>query len=180
MGDAAGQLAHRLHLLALAQRRLGPFPLGGLGLQPFQRVFELGGPLAHLGLELAGCIGQRPGAGLQSVALGLDLPALAVQVEEDIGLAAQHVRLDRLLDEVDRAGLIAAEPPLGVGAAGGQEDDRDVAAALVAAHQLGQFEAVHAGHLHVQQRQRHVVLEQELQGLLAGPGLQELEAVALQ
>ena len=62
-----------------------------------------------------------------------------------------------------------------VAAAGGHEDDRHVPGALAAAHELGQLEAVHVGHLHVDQSQRHVVRQQELQGLAAGARLQELE-----
>ena len=52
--------------------------------------------------------------------------------------------------------------------AGGDEDDRDVPRALAAAHQLGQLEAVHVRHLHVEQGQRDVVHQQQLQRLGAG------------
>jgi hypothetical protein len=43
---------------------------------------------------------------------GFDLLALLVEVEEHVGLAAQDVGLDRLLDEVDGPGLIASEAAL--------------------------------------------------------------------
>ena len=49
--------------------------------------------------------------------------------------------------------------------AGGHEDDRHSAGPLAAAHQLGQLEAVHLGHLHVEKRKRDVVDEQELERL---------------
>ena len=101
---------------------------------------------------------QRLGLRLQLVALFGDLLALPIQLEEHLGLAAQDVRLDRLLNEVDGAGLVAAKPALVVGAAGGHENDRNPSRALGAAHQFGQLEAIQARHLHVDQRQRDVVL----------------------
>ena len=45
VGDAAGELADRLHLLRLAKRFLGLEPLADLGLQPVERGAEVGGPL---------------------------------------------------------------------------------------------------------------------------------------
>ena len=59
---------------------------------------------------------QRLGVGLQFVALSGDLMALLVELEEHTGLAAQDVRLDRLVEEVDRAGLVAAKSALAIGA----------------------------------------------------------------
>jgi hypothetical protein len=69
---------------------------------------------------------QAPGRRSSSSRCAAIWLALAIQVEEDIGLAAQDVGLDRLLDEVDRACFIAAEAALVVGAARGHEDDRDM------------------------------------------------------
>lgn len=40
----------------------------------------------------------------------------------------------------------------------------------VAAHQPGDFEAVHTRHLHVQQHQPYILFEQTAQGLFAGTG----------
>lgn len=37
------------------------------------------------------------------------LPALAVELNEDLDLAGQHVRLDRLVQEIDGPGLVAPE-----------------------------------------------------------------------
>ena len=48
------------------------------------------------------------------------------------------------------------------------------------AHQLGELEAVHARHLHVEQRKRDVVLEQKLERLLTISRFQNLEIVAAQ
>jgi hypothetical protein len=42
------------------------------------------------------------------------------------------------------------------------------------AHQLGKVEAVQFGHLHVDEGQRHLVLEQQFKGALARFGLEDL------
>jgi hypothetical protein len=52
--------------------------------------------------------------------------------------------------------------------------------AFGAAHQLGELEAVHHRHLHVEQRERDVVHEQELERLEARLGAEDLEPVAAQ
>ena len=62
VGDAAGQLADRLHLLDLAQLRLGGGALGRLGLEPVIGVAELAGAVLDRPLEL-----ERP----PRLALGL-------------------------------------------------------------------------------------------------------------
>ena len=49
---------------------------------------------------------QRLGALAQLVR---ELLLLAVQLEEHVGLVAQDVRLDRLVEEVDRAAVVALE-----------------------------------------------------------------------
>ena len=66
------------------------------------------------------------------------------------------------LDEVHCAGLIPPKAALAIRSPGGDEDDRDVSRPLAAAHELGQFEAVHARHLDVQERERDVVGQQKL------------------
>ena len=63
--------------------------------------------------------------------------------------------------------LVALEGVVQLAPGGADEHDRDVAGALGAAHQLGQFEAVHARHLHVQDGQRELVFEQQRQRLVA-------------
>ena len=88
-----------------------------------------------------------------------DLPALARQLEEHVRLALQDMRIDRLEQEVDGAGLIALEHALRITGPGSYEDDRHALGSLNPAHQLGELEAVHHGHLHVKQCQRHVVYE---------------------
>lgn len=107
-----------------------------------------------------------------------ELDLLTVQLEEDVGLALERMRLDRLEQEVDRAGLVPLEDTLGIPRAGGQEDDRDVLGPLRSAHELGQLEAGHVRHLNVKDCQRHVVGQQQLQRLAAGAGRQEIQALA--
>src|SRR3546814_3644532 len=74
-------------------------------------------------------------------------------------------------DLVHRPRLIAPEAALLVGAAGRQEDDRNIARPLACAHEFGKLEAVHAGHLYVEQGERHIMLEEKLERLLPGSGL---------
>ena len=93
-----------------------------------------------------------------------DLPPLTVEIEEDIGLGAQHVGFDRLLDEVYGARFIAAEAPGDVGAACGNEDDRDMTRTLVGAHDFGEFEPVHAGHASGVRRSRAQFADVDLFG----------------
>ena len=57
VGDAAGQLADRLHLLDLAELGLGGLALGGLGLQRLVRLPQLLRALAHRLLEHLGALG---------------------------------------------------------------------------------------------------------------------------
>ncbi len=92
---------------------------------------------------------QRFGALVQLVR---ELQLLAVKLEERVRLSAQHVRIDGLVQEVDRAGLVTAERAHLIAHPGGDEDDRHRAGSLTAPHELGELEAVHLGHLHVQQR----------------------------
>ncbi len=98
---------------------------------------------------------------------------LLVQVHEDGDLRAQHVRVERLEQVVDRAHRVAAEHVVALLVDRGQEDDRQVLRVLSAADVLRRLEAVEPGHLHVQQREREVLLEQALQRLLARAGLHD-------
>ena len=137
--------------------------------------------MAQDGQELVLAAVGRPqlgGVGFEFVALAQHLAALIEEVEEDLGLAAQDVGFDRLLNEVHRPGLIAAEASLVVRAARRDEDDGHVARPRRSPHVFGQLEAVHAGHLHVEQRQGDVMREQQFQRLVAGAGLEERQAVA--
>ena len=57
--DAARQLAHRLHLLHLPQRRLGALALRRLRLQAVQGLPQLGGALGDLRFQLLAAAGQH-------------------------------------------------------------------------------------------------------------------------
>lgn len=85
------------------------------------------------------------------------LPPLAMQVEEDVGFRLQHTRIDWLEQEIDSAALVATDHPCLVPCARGDEDDGDISRALGTAHQRGELEAVHAGHLDVEKSERDVM-----------------------
>ena len=90
-----------------------------------------------------------------------------MQLDEDLDLAAQHLRHDRRQDVVDGAERIAARGLQLVGV-GGDEDDRRVRRALVLADQLGGFEAVDVGHVDVEQDHRELALQDFAQRLASG------------
>jgi hypothetical protein len=51
---------------------------------------------------------------------------------------------------------------------------------FIAPHQFRQLESVEPGHLDIDKRQRHIVLEQKLERLVAGIGFEQLQAIAAQ
>jgi hypothetical protein len=80
-----------------------------------------------------------------------ELQALPVQLEKDCRLLPQDLGIDRLEQDVDRARFIAAEHRQRFVRAGrGDEDDRDVFRAFGAAHELGELETVHRGHVDIE------------------------------
>jgi len=60
VGDAAGQLPDRLHLLGLDQARLRAFAFGDLGSQPIVRRCKVSGPIRHFLLERFGEVAKLP------------------------------------------------------------------------------------------------------------------------
>jgi hypothetical protein len=106
--------------------------------------------------------------------------ALAVELEEYVRLVLENMRLDRLVDEIHRSGFVALEDALRLASAGRHEDDGHVTGPLASPHQLCELEAIHLGHLHVQERQSEIVDQKELQRLGAGLRGQGLDAVTLQ
>ena len=88
--------------------------------------------------------------GLQPQLLGL-LP----QLDEDRDLRAQHLRLERLEEVVDRAGRVAAEDVALFLRDRREEDDRDVARPLALLDQLGGLEPVELRHLDVEHHDIH-------------------------
>ncbi|MNN06261.1 hypothetical protein D3C81_1190440 [compost metagenome] len=105
--------------------------------------------------------------------------ALAKQVDEHRHLAFHRQAVQRLVQEVHRAAFVALEGVVHLAPGGADKDNRDILGLLGAAHQLGQFEAVHAGHLHVEDSQGELVLEQQCQGLVGGLSLVHLAVFAL-
>ena len=95
------------------------------------------------------------------------LLALPIEFEENFGLAAQDIGLDWLLDKIDGASLVTLETALSIRRAGRHENDGDAPGFLVAPHKLGKLEAVKARHLHVDQRQGNIILQEDLKGLIA-------------
>ncbi|MNV88640.1 hypothetical protein D3C71_1828610 [compost metagenome] len=82
----------------------------------------------------------------------------SLQFKEDAGFGGQHVRVDRLVQKVDRTAFITLELPVVLARARRNKNQRDMARALAAANEFCQFKAVHIGHLDVQQRERHIAM----------------------
>ena len=112
-----------------------------------------------------GVLERRP---QQLLALGEGAAAL-VALDEHLDLRAQHDGIQRLEEVVDGARLVAAKDVVRLLADRRDEDDRHRPRALAGADQLRRLEAVQAGHLHVEQDHREVVLQQRAQRLVARP-----------
>src|ERR1700722_20531745 len=108
---------------------------------------------------------QRSRIGPELVALSGDLMALLVELEEHAGLAAEDIRLDWFVEEIDCSGLVAPKPALTISRPGGEKDDGDPAGSLRSPHEFGEVVAVHLGHLYVENGERDVLLQQQLQRL---------------
>ena len=134
-------------------RRAHDFRKPRLGLVDLAHVLEL--QLATLAVR-------------EQLLLGRELLLLLVQVDEDTHLRAQDVRLEWLRHVIDGAHRIPLEDVLLVLADRGEEDDRDVARTLARLDESRGFEAVDAGHLHVQQDHRHIMRQQLAQRLITG------------
>src|SRR5262249_32811676 len=63
---------------------------------------------------------------LELLGLSPELLVLLVELDEDGDLRAEHVRVERLEDVIDRPGRVALEDLLLLLGDGGDEDDRDV------------------------------------------------------
>ena len=133
-------------------RRADDLAEARLGLQQLAHVTQL----ELLSLDLANAL----------LLLG-DSALLEAQLDEHLHLRAEDGRLERLGDVVDRADGVALEDVFVVLADRREEDDRNELAALARLDQLRRLEAVHAGHLHVEQNHREVALEQAAQRVLA-------------
>ena len=104
----------------------------------------------------------------------LELARLAVKLDEDLDLGTQHVGNDRHRHVVHRAHRIATQP-IDVGQMDrGNEDDRRFAETRMLAQHGGKLEAVELRHADVDENDRDVVLEQELQGLARRRGFDQV------
>ncbi len=117
---------------------------------------------------------------LQRLELTGQALAAAVQVDEHADLAAHRMGIQRFVHEVHRTALVALEGVVELTASGADEDDGDLLGTLGAAHQLGQLEAVHARHLHIENGQGELMSQQQLQRLLGRFGLVHPDARRLQ
>jgi hypothetical protein len=113
---------------------------------------------------------------LEQLRLTAELLGLLVQLNEDRDLGAQHFRVERLEDIVDRAGRVAAEHLLLVLRDGGDEDDGDVLRPLALLDQCGGLEAVELWHRDVEQNDRDVVTEKLAERVLPGMGKDQVLA----
>ncbi|MNS95425.1 hypothetical protein D3C72_1296840 [compost metagenome] len=87
--------------------------------------------------------------------------ALAIQVDEHIDLALDRVDVQWFVQEVHGAAFIAFERVVHFTPGGADKNDRDVLGFFGAAHQLRQFEAIHARHLHIEDGHGEFVLQQQ-------------------
>src|ERR1700722_16258444 len=116
--------------------------------------------------------------GLELIALSGDLVTLLVEFEEHTGLAAQDIRLDGLVEEIHRPGLVAPKSALAIRRSGGDKNDWDAARSLGSPHEFGEVIAIHFGHLNIENGERDVVLQQQLQRLRSRASFQQYEPVA--
>src|ERR1700733_1486614 len=106
--------------------------------------------------------------------------ALTVELEKNTSLTPQNIRLDWLVEEIDRPGLVALKAALMISRSGGDKDDRDAARSLGSTHELGEFIAVHFRHLNIENGERDVILQQQFQRRGSGAGFQQDQPVATQ
>jgi hypothetical protein len=129
---------------------------------------ELAVALLAVAFDLGDLARARPPVGLdQLLGLLLDAQVLAVQVDEDRHLGAQHVLVDGLHQVVDRAHRVAAVERAHVGTGRGQEDDGRVARTLALLDDRRDLEAVHVGQEDVEQDDRVLALQHPPERFLA-------------
>ncbi|MNE76064.1 hypothetical protein D3C80_1722770 [compost metagenome] len=93
---------------------------------------------------------------------------VALLLQQGLDLGLEDLRVEGFEQVVHRAtGITLEHSRLGL-LIGGQENDRGKPCTLAAAHQAGDFEAIHARHLHIQQHQVDFVLKQRAQGFRSG------------
>ena len=80
----------------------------------------------------------------------LHSPQTAEAVDVELQLVLKHPVVEGLLDDVNRAGLVALDVPFGVGD-GRERDDGNLLEEAVLLHVLHHLEAVHHRHEHVEE-----------------------------
>ena len=111
---------------------------------------------------------RRVVEGAAEALLGVgQLPLLALEVEEGGDLRAEDLRLERLLDVVERPDGVAALDLVQLAVDRGHEEDGRLRVARGLPDARGGLEAVEAGHLDVEQDEREVLLAEPLERLLA-------------
>ncbi|MFU0840967.1 MAG: NAD-specific glutamate dehydrogenase [Pseudomonas fragi] len=108
---------------------------------------------------------------LQGFDLLLHGLALAIQLNEHIDLALDRMNIQRLVQKVHRAAFIALEGIVHLAPGGTDKHDGDVFGLGRTPHQLGQLKTIHAGHLHIQNGHRELVLQQQRQRFVSRQGL---------
>ncbi|MNP34615.1 hypothetical protein D3C76_1279120 [compost metagenome] len=141
---------------------------------------------AYRMLQLTAChlqLGQQQFLFLPAVFQGFELAAehlaLAEQVDEHRHLALHRQDIEWLVQKVHCPALVALEGVVHLAPRGTDENDRNVLGLLGATHQLGQLEAIHARHLHIENGQGEFVLQHQRQGLFGRLGLMHLAVFAL-
>lgn len=74
--------------------------------------------LTEQNIFLLRCLAQRLRLCCQFISLQSELLSLTIELEENLGLAAQDIRFDRLLNEIDCSRLIALKAALSGAASG--------------------------------------------------------------
>jgi hypothetical protein len=98
---------------------------------------------------------------------------LPVHFKKNVRLAAQDVRLDRLLDEIHGARFITPETTL-TSTARCHEYNGDMTRSLIASHEFCKLKSVKSGPLDVNQRQRNIMLQQQFKRVITGFRFQQL------
>src|SRR3569623_1705968 len=183
MGAVEQVLDHPAHALAARQHALGGRLHGivvgnalqqvGRGDDGVQRVAQI---MAEYGDEHL-VEAQSLGALAQLLREPL---LLTIEFKKNLGLTDENVRFDRFVEDIHRAGFVAFEHATLIALAGGDKNERHMAAAIAAAHQFGVFEAIHVGHQHIEERERDVMDQQQLQRFGAGTRLEQFHIVAPQ
>ena len=119
---------------------------------------------ASLGAAALADLGQHRAIG------HLERTALAEQLCKHRHLGTQHGCIHRLVQVIDRAAAVAFEDVLIFVVIGREKNDGDACRLLALLDQLGEFEAGHPGHAHIQHQHRELMRHQGEQCLFPRTG----------